>query len=230
MTSGPLDQSGLTSAPRSVPELIPRIRNPVVESWNDEDDEEVVSPRRTPGAGGGVASRPSAVSALAAAEPSTAPNRVYVPLMLALALFAAGAGALEIVLTAMPAKPYLTSWRYTTIGSVATLLFLPLVAVSLTTAVLLLLERRVLARIAVGLFAVLAVGVIAIMPMFLLDAIQTRPTLASELRGGVFLLVLIKTSSLYMGAVIVLLTSAVVLHRGTRKWAAGAATVAEWDR
>jgi len=228
MTSGPLDQSGLTSAPRSAPELIPRIRNPVVESWNDEDGD-VVVPKREPAGGRELASRPSAATALLASA-AIAPNRMFLPLMLALAVFAAGAGVMEIVLTAMPAKPYLTSWRYTTVGSVATLLLMPLLAVTLTTGVLLLAERRLLARIVMVLFTLLLIGVIAVIPMFLLDAIQTRPTLASELRGGVFLLVLVKTSSLYIGAAIVLITSTVVLHRAIRKWSAGAATVAEWDR
>lgn len=230
MSSGPLDQSGVSSVPRPSADLMPRIRNPVVESWNDEDDEPVAAPAKGSKLGAAMAA-PAVVTSPANTKLAiSTQSKLFLPILAALAVFTAGSGFMDILLTSLPPKPYLTSWRYSTIGTVSGLLWAPCVAVTLITSVLLLAERRVLAKIALWIFALLAFSVIVMMPFFLLDAMQMRPSLAGDLQGKVFYIAIGKTSALYGGFVLVLLAGAYVLHRAATQWSEGLNVVSEWDR
>lgn len=230
MSSGPLDQSGVSSVPRPSADLMPRIRNPVVESWNDDDEDPAPAPGKA-GKKGGAFAAPAMVKASANTTLAIATQgKLFVPILAALAVFMAGSGLMDIVLTALPPKPYLTSWRYSTVGTVSSLLLAPSIAVTLITAVLLLAERRVLAKVVLWLFAIVAFTVLVMMPFFLLDALQMRSSLASELQGKVFYIAIAKTSALYGGFVLVLLAGSYALHRAIKQWSEGLNVVSEWDR
>lgn len=234
MTSGPLDQDGDPHSLRSASANIPRIRNPVVDSWNDGED---LAPRpavnRFPGA------MPFAAPAASAASPSTqlsadatqvSPARLLVPVLAMTALFLFGSTLMNMVIAALPVQWYLATWRYTTMGAISTMLTLPLLAVTLATGAALLAERKLPAKLAVWIMAGVAAAVLVSLPFYLLDAVQVRLSLDSALRGKVFIVAVAKTVILYLGTIAVLLTNAWVLYRAVKMWSKNDFSVAEWQK
>lgn len=231
MTAGPLDQDGGTASPRAGATTIPRIRNPVVESWNEDDEPLPRGPsNRIPGASPYTAP-PSVASVLAspAVVPQTSAKR-FVPVLLVLALFLLGSAFIEMTLAALPVQTYLASWRYSVVGAISTKMLPPLAAVTLITAALMLEERARVAKVFAVLLTVLGVAILPLMLFYLLDAIQVRLGLESALRGKVFLVAVGKTMALYVGAALVLLTNAFVLYRAAKQWAKSEFSVGAWHR
>ncbi len=236
MASGPLDHDTASPTLHSPATSIPRIRNPVVESWND-DDELLSRPaptNRIPGASpyGAPFATASALRAAPATGEETGPTSAkrLVPPLLVLALFLLGSSSIAIGLAAIPVQPYLITWRYSMVGAISIELISPLIAVTLVTASLLIAERARVTKVVAVAFAVAAVAVIPTLLFFLLDAIQMRSILDSALRGKVFLVAIAKTVMLLTGAMLVLLTNAYVLFRATRQWSKNEFSVDEWHR
>lgn len=231
MASGPLDNQAASPSLHDAAATIPRIRNPVVESWNGED-----SPARTAATGRVPGTAPYTAppvmrSASAANEPvgPSAAERL-IPALLVLALFLVASSAIVVGLTAVPLQPYLISWRYSLVGAVSMELLAPLTAVTLVTASVLIAERTRAAKVAALLWALAATAIVPVVFAFLLDALQMRPILDSALQGRVFVVAVAKTVLLLLGAMLVLLTNAYILFRASRQWSKNDLSVAEWQR
>lgn len=231
MASGPLDTQTVSLTNHDSAASIPRIRNPVVESWNDDEPlDRPVPTNRIPGATP-YAAPPLMRAATATVEP-TGPSTAkrLIPALLVLSLFLLVSASIAIGLAAVPVQPYLVTWRYSIVGALSMELLAPLTAITLITASLLVAERARMAKAAAVLLALMAAAVVPIVLFFLLDAIQMRPILDSALQGKVFIVAVGKTVMLLSGAMLVLLTNAYILFRASRQWSRNDFSVSEWQR
>ena len=189
--------------PKEDGEVVARIRNPVVDDWNDtpEDAAQTApmhsgigtlppevprSAEKSPRRGMDMSAKaPAPVAAIAQVVNENVLSR-WVPVMAVFAVYAIYAGFQESLGNVSSPRLSSPAWRFGIVGQAAPGLLKVMLGVSLATLALLTAERKIASRIVMWLLALGTLALLAVVPFFLLDALEVRPSLPSRMSGKIF--------------------------------------------
>lgn len=232
------------------PDVVARIRNPVVDAWNDAPLE--LNTARTLDDGLGALGPPHSLNQstwdtdTTAAPPDTrVPAQAvgiasvatdetlsrWVPVLGAVALFVCFAAVQEAITSGARGDLSSARFRFGIVGTSAPALFKLMLGVSLATVAVLATQRRILATIVSWMLRLQALVMLALVPIFLLDAIQVRPSLPDRLAGNAMIVNCAFVLLYFAGAAAVSIVCARALRSHARRFVVDKQAVAKaWDR
>lgn len=269
----------MSLSPNENDDVLARIRNPVVDAWNDASDDRSASTLQKPASAGfqphraqPLPSQPMVATPVASPSPAPAyappqakpiprlmdspprasmtprsvpatqaqpaaasagptATRFLTPVLTILAGYACLSGFFDLMGSAVPGAFSNPNWRFGAVGAAAPTLVKPVIGAALATIALILSERRLLSQLVMWTLVLIGLGMLAVVPLFVLDGLQVRPGLPSSMSGRVLLVnVAFALSFMVMGA-LVLFTCAWSLRKAVRSWATNENVAVEaWDR
>ena len=223
-------------------EVVARIRNPVVDAWNDDA---VDAPKERVGVAAGALGRPSSAfddklgdEVAAAARAKTLSTVAidetlsrWVPVIIAFAVYAFAASIQEAVSAGAVGDLTNPRYRFGIVGVASPALFKLILAAGLLTIALIAGQKRKLAISTAWLFYFAAVALAFVIPLFILDALQVRPSLPDRLAGRKLLVNCLFVVVYLTGASASLVLFAQSLRSHARRFVVDVqALVKQWDR
>ena len=114
------------------------------------------------------------------------PSSVWVPTLVLMAVLLFVSAGYDILTILTPGSASTSRWRFAIVGSATPKLLKVTVAGALITLALALSESRILSNIFAFVLMLGSLVVLAVAPLFLLDALQVRPALPARMSGSVF--------------------------------------------
>ncbi len=233
-------------------DVLARIRNPVVDAWNDaptnaQDGRTVTSSGASSSAGAfpplpfGGAPANRAATAAPPANPATAANAVVAtvenvlwllePTLWVIGLYLLLSGMESAIDRASPGSLSSPTWRFGTVGAASPALVSVVLGAASFTIALVTRGRRRLSLVMMSLFVLAALALLVLLPLFAMDGIQVRPTLPSRLTGtAMFVSVGLALSNIVL-AIVSFIVFALTLRKSARSVVAQELRVfKEWDK
>ncbi len=179
--------------------------------------------------------RAATASAPAQAAVATAPPATVFPLvapvLTVLAAYAVLSGFFDLMGSSVPGVVSNPNWRFGAVGAAAPTLVKPVFGAALATIALIASQRRLLSQLFMWTLLLIALGVLGVVPLFILDGLQVRPGLPSSMSGRVLFVNVAFALSFLVSGVLVLVTCAWSLRRAVRSWTTNEnEAVQAWDR